>query len=83
MGVGGVARLGADVVVQGGAASRTGFVSVETMGISLVTRTSIPTDYQQETKYLCIYIFIYFKKYFIKHFLLQQISNVATISPIF
>jgi len=48
VGVGGVVRLGADVVVQGGAASRTTFVSVVTTGISLVTRTSIPTDCQQE-----------------------------------
>lgn len=55
MGVVGEVRLGADVVVQGGTTSRTAFDSVETTGISLVTRTSIPTDCQQEQ--LNIYIF--------------------------
>jgi len=48
VGVGGEVRLRTDVVVQGSAASRTAFDSVETTGISLVTRTSIPTDCQKE-----------------------------------
>jgi len=48
VGVGGEVRLGTDVVVQGSAASCTAFDSVETTGISLVTRTSIPTDCQKE-----------------------------------
>jgi len=48
VGVGGEVRLKTDVVVQGSAASRTAFDSVETTGISLVTRTSIPTDCQKE-----------------------------------
>lgn len=73
VGVGGVVRLGADVVVQGGAASRTTFISVVTTGISLVTRTSIPTDCQQKKQeiweYIHIHMYIFEKNNIVKFFL--------------
>lgn len=69
VGVGGVVRLGADVVVQGGAASRRTFISVVTTGISLVTRTSIPTDCQKKQEAWEIYMDIREKYNIIKYFL--------------